>query len=153
MTVSLAVYLGPCCRTEVTAATRCVAPPTLEAAVNSSFMCTSACCLVVPRRHRTCAADRKLSHDTWKSFYSGFLKWSRVCECDKQGFNGFKMVAHSQYIYAFVNELFKFDEELRIRIDKHYCQWMQTNFVNEMAKAFLALFDTRFELVIDSVYQ
>ena len=56
--------LGPYCRTEVTAATRCVAPPTLLAAVRSSFMWISACCRVVPLCHRDRAADRNLSQDT-----------------------------------------------------------------------------------------
>ena len=58
-------HLGPCCRTEVTAATKWVAPPTLVAAVSNSFMWMRACCRVLPRLYRTRAACRKFSQDTF----------------------------------------------------------------------------------------
>jgi len=57
-------YLGPCLRTEATAATRWVAPPTLEAAASRSFMWSSAFFRIMPRFCRTWAATRKLLHDT-----------------------------------------------------------------------------------------
>lgn len=60
----LHTYLGPCLRTEVTAATRWVAPPTLEAAARRSFMWSSAFFRIMPRFCRTWAATRKLLHDT-----------------------------------------------------------------------------------------
>ena len=61
------LYLGPFWMTAVTAASRCIAPPTLLAASSSCLMWTRACLRVFPRRHRTLAAERKLSSDTWNS--------------------------------------------------------------------------------------
>lgn len=87
-------YHGPDCRTEVTAATRCVAPPTLVAAVNSSFMWISACLRVFPLLSRIVAAARKSIGEICKNEQES-ITWWETCKSNKN--QVFTSISHTAF--------------------------------------------------------